>query len=270
MLWDKGPDSVYSRALKTQQEHAARYNYPMHILRRPIVKTCWNDTGECVSQNAHSLGGHWNKLIYLHSLLVQELSKPETERIQWLMWQDADTITLNPAIDLSIFLPPQALHPTLAAHIHLLVSNDFNGLNIGVFFIRVSEWSLKFLLACQAMSLADEDAHLGWNYEQDAVKYLLQHDDRFNHGQAVWQPKLWWNAYSIPEKKDVAKGDLNVHFPGIKEPAKTKTIEHWLEKLEKKAEWEIDPEKLDLLGEIDQFWNSYAKKDAEKNHPMEY
>lgn len=61
-----GNNSVYERAIETHKEHCNRLGYPLFILRREV------------------LDGVWNKLAYLISLIVQELEKPEDERLEWL------------------------------------------------------------------------------------------------------------------------------------------------------------------------------------------
>ena len=50
-------------------------------------------------------------------------------------------ILLNPRMPLEIFLPPEEFD-----HIHFLGTHDEEGLNCGVFFIRVHEWSVQMLL----------------------------------------------------------------------------------------------------------------------------
>jgi hypothetical protein len=58
---------VYERAIATHDHHARRHGYPMFVLRRQIQE------------------GYWSKLLYMQSILVQELAKPTEERLQWLM-----------------------------------------------------------------------------------------------------------------------------------------------------------------------------------------
>jgi hypothetical protein len=62
------PNSLYERALKSHEHHAQRWGYSMKVLQRDIV------------------GGYWNKPIYLLSLVLQELAKPPSERLEWLMF----------------------------------------------------------------------------------------------------------------------------------------------------------------------------------------
>jgi hypothetical protein len=58
-------------------------------------------------------------------------------------WIDVDILIMNYKVPLEIFLPPKALYPD----IHCLVTDDHNGLNNGVFFLRVNDWSVWLMTA---------------------------------------------------------------------------------------------------------------------------
>ena len=60
------PNPLYEGALQSHQRHAQRWGYEMQILRREIV------------------GGVWDKVSYLLSLVLQELAKQDAERTEWL------------------------------------------------------------------------------------------------------------------------------------------------------------------------------------------
>lgn len=62
-----GNDTIYERGLKTHQEHSNRFDYPLTVLRTPI------------------LDGTFNKYAALLSKVLLELEKPLEERIQWLL-----------------------------------------------------------------------------------------------------------------------------------------------------------------------------------------
>lgn len=59
---------MYERALQSHERHGKQWGYPMHILRQDISI------------------GFWNKPSYLLSLVVNELTKPAGERMEWLMY----------------------------------------------------------------------------------------------------------------------------------------------------------------------------------------
>lgn len=66
MLYGR-PNSLYERAIQSHERHAARWGYPMLVLRQDIA------------------AGFWNKPTYLLTAVVNELSKPADERIEWMM-----------------------------------------------------------------------------------------------------------------------------------------------------------------------------------------
>lgn len=67
MLYGAETNPYYVRALRSHRRHNERWNYGMHILQQDIV------------------GGFWNKPSYLLSLIVNELAKPPTDRVEWFM-----------------------------------------------------------------------------------------------------------------------------------------------------------------------------------------
>jgi hypothetical protein len=63
-----GQNPTYERAVRTHEVHNRRFGYPLHVLRHGIL----NDV--------------WTKPAYILSLLLKELSKPEHERLKWLLY----------------------------------------------------------------------------------------------------------------------------------------------------------------------------------------
>jgi hypothetical protein len=62
------PDEVYERAIKSHELHNEKMGYPQFVLRERV------------------LSGLWSKHAYIISVLVQELAKPEDQRLRWLMF----------------------------------------------------------------------------------------------------------------------------------------------------------------------------------------
>jgi hypothetical protein len=135
-------DSVYDSAIFSHVPHNTQHSYRHFILR---------------SQLLHGL---WSKHAYLLTILGLELSKPESERMAWLFWHDRDTIIMNPNIPLDVFLPPE---PEFA-HVNLLVTRDRNGLNNGVFFVRVNQWALKMFASTLSIKEYMPDLQLKYTY----------------------------------------------------------------------------------------------------------
>jgi hypothetical protein len=61
------PNPVYERALKLHESHAERQGHPMFVLRERL------------------LSGLWSKPAFILSVMLQELAKPEGERLEWLL-----------------------------------------------------------------------------------------------------------------------------------------------------------------------------------------
>ncbi|XP_008794285.2 probable alpha-1,6-mannosyltransferase MNN10 [Phoenix dactylifera] len=79
---------------------------------------------------------NWSKILAIRSHL---------RHYDWLFWNDADTLVTNPDISLESILNVAIGYSDLKASPDLVVTEDFNGVNSGVFFFRRSEWSEKFL-----------------------------------------------------------------------------------------------------------------------------
>lgn len=231
-----GENSVYERALKTHNLHNRIHGYPMHTLRQSIL----NDV--------------WSKPAYILSVMLRELAKPKSQRVQWLFWVDADTIIINPHVPAEIFLPPHGFND-----VHLLVSHDFNGLNNGVFPIRVHPWSVELLSAVLAFPIYRPDENLLFR-DQSAMGELLKTPKFARH--TVQAPQRWFNAYQGEINETIAPfqtrpGDLLVHFAGV--PNRDERMEYWLRRVELHLpEWEIEFKHTSYHTETRQFWDELA------------
>ncbi|KAJ9651187.1 hypothetical protein H2198_009519 [Neophaeococcomyces mojaviensis] len=230
MLWgDDATAPVMTRALASHERHAERLGYPMKVLR-------------------YSLANHyWNKVYWLQEIIVHELSKPPNERLEWLMWADADTILLNPSFHLEAFLPPHDMR-----NIHFICAKDWNGLNNGVFFIRVSEETAEYVARVIAYPLFKPEVHLEWP-EQSAMQLTFNESAQY-HEQVAYMPQHWFNGYI----REVQPGDLLAHFAGVDN--RHEEMDAWLDKIEGSdaADWDIyDPWSPSLhkrIMEIGHFW----------------
>ncbi|KAI2482339.1 galactosyl transferase GMA12-MNN10 family protein [Pyrenophora tritici-repentis] len=117
------------------------------------------------------LPGLWSKHAYLLTILGAQIALLPSSRLDWLFWHDRDTILTNPNIPFSIFLPPEQKF----SYVNLVVTKDRNGLNNGVFLIRVNEWSVRFLAAC--LSLREWDSGVVLRYsEQSTMEVVIARD----------------------------------------------------------------------------------------------
>lgn len=70
-------DPTFLRALHTHQGHNDRYGYPMFVLRHPITESIWS------------------KPAYILAALLEEMRKPEGNRLQWLLYATAFQVFVN-------------------------------------------------------------------------------------------------------------------------------------------------------------------------------
>lgn len=145
------PDPPYENAIASHKLHNKIHGYPHFILRERMLR------------------GLWSKHAYIMTIIGNELAKPKDERLAWVLWHDRDTVLMNPQIPLDIFVPPS---PTFD-NIHMLVTNDRNGLNNGVFLCRVSAASFKFFAS--ALSIREYQPEIPLKYtEQSGMEEVIK------------------------------------------------------------------------------------------------
>lgn len=242
---------AYEKALLSHIDHDQRFGYSHFVLRRGIVEGLWTK---------HALILHY---------LVKELAKSPAERLEWLFWHDADVVIVNNQMPLEAFLPPEPRW----SHINFIVSNDLGGLNDGVFFLRVCEWSVHFFAAGLSYPFYKPDVYLRYD-EQTALEFLIQEEKWANNTMHV--PQRWFNAYhhfgrddDIPPEWNWTNGyqepgDLLVHLPGTAD-ARSQLINEWLDKVRYEHEKYCLPlGKTTYPEDIKTFWESEAVMEAER------
>ena len=160
----------------------------------------------------------------------------------------------------------------------MLSSKDLVGLNVGVLFFRVHEWTADFLVETLTYShYVPEEEDVAFKYwpEQEAMARILKRPSNSSEKRAfrdgnVFLPREWINSYEQFDKERRKKGDMLVHFPGMKEdrgPAMT----NWLDIIERTPnEWEVPLEQTDYPERTAQFWERFrtaseAVKSAEED-----
>lgn len=225
--------SIYERAVRTHEAHDRLHGYPLHVLRHQMMDDVWS------------------KPAYILSLLLRELARPETERLQWLLWVDADTVLLNPYIPIETFLPPEPEFDD----VHLLISHDWNGLNNGVFPVRVNQWAVDLFSAIVSYRYYRPEASLVFR-DQSAMDTLLKEKKFADH--VVEAPQRWFNAYQGEHNEtlspfQVRRGDFLVHFAGVID--RDNRMTYWLERAEEHApDWEMEIQHTTYPAEVRDFW----------------
>ena len=237
-------DHVYAEALKTHKHWAEYHNYPFHDLNVTLM----DDSSV------------WSKLPILISKMVDELQKPESERLGWLFWIDGDSMILNYCVPLQAFLPTDP-------DINVLIAADDFGVNAGVFGIRVSQWSIKYLGIIMGLPVLKPEVELRFA-EQTGIAIVAEYP-QFKGG-LVKVPNRWFNAYKHPadgQDQLVQAGDMLLHFPGDGD-ARPKLMQEWLDKINSKAAitdgWITNWKTGHLGTEILEFWEKEDKKRKEE------
>ncbi|KAG5974646.1 hypothetical protein E4U55_008128 [Claviceps digitariae] len=228
------PKPYYERALLTHKRHNRQHGYPMFIQRENV------------------LDGYWTKPAFIHYMILRELRKPESQRLQWMFWFDADTIILNYNVPLEIFIPPQ--DDDVLKKIDILIADDWNGLNNGIFAVRVSSFSAELFAAIVAFREFEPDTHLTFE-DQSAMEILLKKRKSVNHVAKV--PQRWFNAYASDEIREGASwvhpGDLLVHFAGVGD--RPVQMDKWADRSEQLSyKWNTPLAQTSYTADIERFW----------------
>jgi hypothetical protein len=176
---------------------------------------------------------------------------------------------LKPAIPPDIFLPPVDM-----PDIHMISAKDYTDLNVGVLFFRVHRWTVDFLVETLTYSsyVPEEEDH-AFTYwpEQEAMARILKRPSTGSEKRAfregnVYIPREWINSYHEFDKERCKKGDILVHFPGIKEDRWPAMVD-WLNIIEHTPnEWDVPLEQTNYPKKISQFWERFrAARDAVKS-----
>lgn len=241
-------NSFWERAIRTHEEHDRLHGYRLHVLRQQLLDDVWS------------------KPAYILSLLLRELSKPESERLDWLFWVDADTVILNPHVPVETFLPPPGSE---FEDVHLLYSNDWNGLNNGVFPVRVNQWAVKLFTAIVAYRHYKPDVQLVFR-DQSAMDNVMKEPQFVNN--IVQTPQRWFNAYQGEHNETLApfqirRGDLLVHFAGV--PNREERMGYWLDRAEQHLDdWEVPVKSTSYPQERKDFWDELRRGRQGKKEQM--
>jgi len=164
---------------------------------------------------------------------------------------------MNEEIPLEIFEPPSDFD-----HINWIAGKDWNGLNAGVFLLRVCPWSLDLLMRTMTYKHYHPDEE--YVFEEQSILARLTEKDQDFKKQSIYVPKGWINAYFY-SLQEVKPGLLLSHFP---HPDYKWHIYEWLkvldtdrsEKTEKKT-YNKAVQDTDYPKEIKAFWNAKRRVD---------
>ncbi|KAM0949624.1 putative glycosyltransferase 34, nucleotide-diphospho-sugar transferase [Dioscorea sansibarensis] len=186
----------------------------------------------------HSRPPAWSKILAVRSRLSS---------YDWIFWNDADTVVTNPAISLESVIWSVIGHADFDESPDFILTEDINGVNLGVFFIRRSKWSENFLNVWwnQTTFISFGSTKSGDNA---AFKYLidslppdeLRQHIRISPMQCLFNSYPWFPSWksvlrlftspSTAWKGAYSFGDFMVHLAGIDEK------KAWAEKILKEVE----------------------------------
>lgn len=173
-------------------------------------------------------------------------------------WVDADSIVINPAISPEVFLPPAGLDGVFG-----LFTADHNGLNDGLFYMRVHPSSIDLLTEVIDYNFAHSDEDLGWLGEQIAMERVIKkrEDAAREAGRPTgiaWLPRPWFNSFQFEAGFEGEPGHHIVHFAGLGE-TRVGLMGQWLAELKTdQAKWEMPFEDTFYRAAIPEFWEQYA------------
>ncbi|ORX58452.1 hypothetical protein BCR36DRAFT_276944 [Piromyces finnis] len=150
----------------------------------------------------------------LHSILESLIIGLKEKKYDWIFWSDADTIISNPNIKLETFLPPDEMN-----QIHLVIASDYNGLNSGIFLLRVHPWSLNMIIRSLSYYYYNPYRLLKF-HDQSSQNNVLTKSDEKDHYIIV--PQYWFNRYY--EVIDGNKGGFLIHLAGVHNKANVAKI----------------------------------------------
>ena len=118
-------------------------------------------------------------------------------------WFDADTIIMNPHTPLEIFTPPEDAEGL--KNVDLLIASNWDGLNSGVFALRVAPWSVSFISAVLAYPIYETARQAEDRFrDQSAFQFLLGNKESpladspmKGHDHWVEVPIRWFNSLPV-------------------------------------------------------------------------
>jgi hypothetical protein len=157
----------------------------------------------------------------------------------------------------------------------MIASLDHNGLNTGIFFLRVHSWAVDMLLEALAYPLSWPEINLGVSADQEAMARILQKTTGGPNRQGykdglVYLPRIWINAYQSLDAYEGTEGDMLVHFPGLGD-ARWEQMTRWLDIIEMAPDkWEVPLEQTDYLNKTTTFWTQFRAANNVVNRMQEH
>lgn len=189
------PDTIYNYALEDFKEYTKKFNYNFFVNERLY------DSERDI---------FYMKQYAIIECLTESLRNREND---WIMWVDGDVVLMNKNLELKSFLPPD--DDDDKEEVNLLIAKDHNGINAGVFLLRVNPWSLTFMLRAASYSFYNSKTYLRFSDQTAMWKVMTEYNEKRHY---LIVPMFWFNSYYSDEYEKI-KGNLLTHFPGNKNRA---------------------------------------------------
>jgi len=186
-----------------KQEYARRHGYT-YIVHREAAEGLWDK--------------RWTKVKALQENL---------QNFDWVFWTDLDSVIVEKDVRLEEFID---------WHYDIVISEDGQTINNGMFFLKNSEFSFWFLQRWWAS--CDPDSHT-W-FDQDGMELVLQNELKLArrdplHSHVKLVPQCAFNSYPFFEGANglhgvYMYGDFAVHLAGLasyKPILMQRLLDHW-------------------------------------------
>lgn len=225
--WDKG---LMDRVIQNRQIYCQKHGYELIMANNMIDK---------------SRPAAWSKLLAMKYYL-------SNEDFDYIIYIDMDAIIMNDTIRIDQFV-------NLSNNSYdLIMSEDWSGLNTGIWIARKSRWTIWFLeTAWNQKQLVQKTSTRGisypFEYEQRAFHYLLNTKKWSDRNLPIYKgniteirshlfylPQCALNSYILHpldnrgdhENARYVDGDFIVHFAGKKGKNKMDLMDYYLKKVD--------------------------------------
>jgi len=183
----------------------------------------------------------------LEALIDKLIEGLKYNKFDWIVWVDSDIIIQNPNIKLEFFLPGKSMNK-----VHLIAAYDYSGrkdyccgINTGVLFIRVHEWSLNILMRAMTYPYYNKEKLIELP-DQTALNNILIEFNEYEHFITV--PQEWFNNSYIK------KGNFLYHIMGGNQKNKNVRLYKFLNSTENNEEWYTKTNK-EIKQEVIEYYN---------------
>ncbi|ORX42330.1 hypothetical protein BCR36DRAFT_463805 [Piromyces finnis] len=166
----------------------------------------------------------------LQSIIDKMIEGLKYKKYDWIVWVDSDVIILNPNYKIETFLPDKKM-----SKIHLIAAYDYLGrkdyccgLNAGVLFFRVHEWSLSLLMRAISYPYFHKKELIQFDDQTSLNNVLIETNEEEHY---IITPPEWFNS------QQAIKGNFLNHIMGGNLNYKNRKLNKFIEDSNNDDEW---------------------------------